>query len=64
MQAFLTLKERLVSALDWELPFELMCEASDFAIGVVLGQNRERIFQVTYYASRTLNETQLNYATT
>ena len=60
--AFLTLKEKLVSAPiivapNWELPFELMCDASDFAIGAVLGQKRERIFQVIYYASKTLNET-------
>ena len=69
MQAFLTLKEKLVSTLivvapDWELHFELMCDASDFAIGALLGQKRERIFQVIYYAIRTLNEAQLNYAVT
>ena len=52
VQAFSILKDRLVSApivvaLDWDLPFELMCDASDYAIGAVLGQQRERIFQVT-----------------
>ena len=41
-----------------------MCNASDFAIGAVLGQKRERIFQVIYYASITLNKAQLNYVTT
>ena len=41
-----------------------MCDASDYAIGAVLGQKRERIFQVIYYTSRTLNDAQLNYATT
>ena len=51
MHAFLTLKEKLVSAPivvapDWELPFELMCDVSDFAIGAVLSQKRKRIFQV------------------
>ena len=60
MQAFSVLKDRLVSAPivvapDWDLPFELMCDASDYAIGVVLGQKRETIFQVIHYASRTLN---------
>ena len=69
MQAFLVLKDRLVSTPivvtpNWDLPFELMCEASDYAIGAMLGQKRERIFQVIYYASRTLNDAQLNYATT
>ena len=41
-----------------------MCDASDYAIGEVLGQKRERTFQVIYYASRTLNDAQLNDATT
>ena len=41
-----------------------MCDTSDYAIRAVLGQKRERIFQVIYYACRTLNDAQLNYATT
>ena len=69
LHAFLVLKDRLISAPivvapDWSFPFELMCDASDYAIGAVLGQKREKIFQVIYYASRTLNDAQLNYATT
>ena len=69
MQIFSILKDKLVSTPivvepDWDLPFELMCDPSDYAIGVVLGQKRDRIFQVIQYASRTLNEVQLNYATT
>ena len=61
VQAFSILKDRLVSAPivvtpHWDLPFELMCDASDNAIRAVLGQKRERIFQVIYYASRTLND--------
>ena len=69
MRAFSVLKDKLVStpivvAPDWSFAFELMCDASDYAIGAVLGQKRERIFQVIYYASRTLNDAQLNYATT
>ena len=68
MQDFSILKDRLVStpivvAPDWDLLFELMCDASDYAIGAVLGQKREWIFQVIHYASRTLNDAQLNYAT-
>ena len=63
------MKDKLVStpivvAPDWDLPFELMYDASDYAIGAVLGQKRERIFKVIYYASQTLNDAQLNYATT
>ena len=48
---------------DWDLLFELMCDARDYTIGAVLGHKREQIFQVIYYASRTLNDAQLNYAT-
>ena len=69
MQAFLFLKEKLVSAPivvapDWDLPFELMCDARDYEIGALLGQKRERTFQVIYYASRTLDDAQLNYVIT
>ena len=43
VEAFSTLKAKLISAPvlttpDWSLPFELMCDASDYAIGAVLGQ--------------------------
>ena len=54
----------IVVAPDWNLPFEFMCDGSDYAIGAVLGQKRDITFQVIYYASRTLNDAQLNYATT
>ncbi|KAM6562879.1 hypothetical protein CsatB_022877 [Cannabis sativa] len=69
LKAFKVLKEKLISAPivtspNWELPFELMCDASDYAIGVVLGQRVDRVFHTIYYASRTLNDAQLNYATT
>ena len=69
LKAFLFLKEKLVLAPivvapDWNIPFELMCDVSDYTIGAVLGQKRERTFQVIYYASRMLNDAQLNYATT
>ena len=67
-QALCTLKEKLVSTptvvtLDWELPFELMCDASDYAVGAVLGQKNDRVFYAIYYTSRMLNEAQINYAT-
>ena len=69
VQAFSILKNKLVSAPivvapDWDLSFELMCDASDYVIEAVLGQKRDRIFQVIHYASQTLNDAQLNYATT
>ncbi|CAL8152356.1 unnamed protein product [Prunus armeniaca] len=53
-----------ITAPNWSLPFELMCDASDYAIGVVLGQQKEKLLHVIHYASRTLNDAQLNYSTT
>nr|CAN69525.1 hypothetical protein VITISV_042301 [Vitis vinifera] len=41
-----------------------MCDASDFAIGAVLGQREDGKPYVIYYASKTLNEAQRNYTTT
>ena len=49
---------------DWRLPFELMYDVSDQAIGAVLGQRKDKRLYVIYYASKTLSEAQLNYATT
>ncbi|KAM6551041.1 hypothetical protein CsatB_000849 [Cannabis sativa] len=69
LEAFQILKEKLISAPivttpNWELPFEIMCDASDYAIGAVLGQRVDKVFRTIYYASKTLNDAQLNYATT
>ncbi|KAK9048798.1 hypothetical protein SSX86_032234 [Deinandra increscens subsp. villosa] len=68
-QAFDTLKDSLVSAPiiqppDWNLPFEIMCDASNQAVGAVLGQRKDRVPHVIYYASRTLDHAQRNYSTT
>ena len=41
-----------------------MCDASDYAIGVVLGQRKGRIFHTIYYARKVLNDAQINYAIT
>jgi len=38
-----------------------MCDASDFAIGTVLGQHIDNRQYMIYYASRALNNAQLNY---
>ena len=53
----------IVRAPNWQLPFEVMCEASDFAIGSVLGQREDGKPYVIYYVSKTLNEVQRNYTT-
>ncbi|XP_021727899.1 uncharacterized protein LOC110695013 [Chenopodium quinoa] len=63
------LKEALISAPiiqppNWELPFELMCDASDFAVGSVLGQRKDKNLHAIYYTSKTLDEAQRNYTTT
>ncbi|XP_075497315.1 uncharacterized protein LOC142534262 [Primulina tabacum] len=67
--AFQILKEKLITAPvmiapDWGSPFEVMCDASDTALGGVLGQKRDKCIHVIYYASMTLSAAQLNYATT
>ena len=49
---------------DWSQPFKIMCDASNYAVGAVLGQRREGKPFVVYYASRTLNDAQMNYTTT
>ncbi|KAL5571515.1 hypothetical protein UlMin_021112 [Ulmus minor] len=69
LKAFLELKQKLSSAPvivtpDWAAPFELMCDASDVAVGAVLGQKRNRVFHSIYYASKTLQGAQLNYTVT
>ena len=51
-------------APNWQLPFQVMYDASDFAIGVVLGQREDGKPYVIYYASKTLNGAQRNYTTT
>ena len=63
LNAYLTTAP-IVRAPNWKLPFEVMCDASDLAIGAVLGQREEGKPYVVYYASKTLNEAQRNYTTT
>nr|GFB97785.1 DNA-directed DNA polymerase [Tanacetum cinerariifolium] len=54
----------ILIAPNWDLPFELMCDASDFAIGAVLGQRHEKHFKPIHYASKTMNNAETNYTTT
>nr|GEX03461.1 reverse transcriptase domain-containing protein [Tanacetum cinerariifolium] len=69
IKAFQTLKQKLTEAPiliapNWDLPFELMCDASDFAIGAVMGQRYEKHFRPIHYVSKTLTEAEFNYTTT
>ncbi|GJW91358.1 reverse transcriptase domain-containing protein [Tanacetum coccineum] len=69
IESFNTLKRKLTEAPiliapDWDLPFELMCDASDFAIGAVLGQRKNKHFQPIHYASKTMTKAQAHYTTT
>nr|GEY78912.1 reverse transcriptase domain-containing protein [Tanacetum cinerariifolium] len=69
IKAFQTLKKKLTEAPiliapNCDLPFELMCDASNFAIGAVLGQRHEKHFWPIYYASKTLIDAESNYTTT
>nr|GEX11263.1 DNA-directed DNA polymerase [Tanacetum cinerariifolium] len=68
IEAFQTLKRKLTEAPilvapDWDLPFELMCDTSYFAIGAVLGQRKTKHFQPIHYASKTMTDAQVHYTT-
>nr|GEV89111.1 reverse transcriptase domain-containing protein [Tanacetum cinerariifolium] len=69
VEAFQTLKRKLTEAPiliapDWDMPFELMCDASDFAIGAVLWQRQDKHFRPIHYASKNMTEAESNYTTT
>ncbi|GKA28041.1 reverse transcriptase domain-containing protein [Tanacetum coccineum] len=68
-KAFESLKEKLTCAPvivspNWNLLFELMCDASDFAVGAVLGKKDGKNFHPIYFASKTLNFAQQKYTVT
>jgi hypothetical protein len=64
-QAFWALKKILMSTPviqppKWGAPFEIMCDTSDYVVRAVLGHRIDKLPHVIYYASRTLNDVQLN----
>nr|GEZ11557.1 reverse transcriptase domain-containing protein [Tanacetum cinerariifolium] len=68
-EAFRNLKEKLTEAPiliapNWDQPFNLMCDASNFAVGAVLGQRVEKHFRPIHYASKTMTQAETNYTTT
>ena len=67
--AFMMLKQALIKAPivqspNWDIPFEIMCDALDYAVGAVLGQRLQKKSTTICYASKTLVEAQINYTTT
>ncbi|KAK3125119.1 hypothetical protein QOZ80_7BG0600300 [Eleusine coracana subsp. coracana] len=60
----INVKAPIIQPPDWKLPFEIMCDASDYAVGAVLGQTKDKKHHAIAYASKTLTGAQLNYATT
>ncbi|GKA24278.1 reverse transcriptase domain-containing protein [Tanacetum coccineum] len=69
VESFNILKKKLTEAPilvapDWDLPFEIMCDASDYAVGAVLGQRKTKHFQPIHYASKTMTDAQAHYTTT
>ena len=68
-RTFTILKQALIEAPilqspNWDLPFEIMCDASDYTVGGILGQRLDKKLTTIYYASKTLVEAQINYTTT
>ena len=68
-RAFRMLNQALIEAPilqspNWDLPFEIMCDASDYAVGAVLGQRLNKKPTAICYASKTLIEAQIDYTTT
>ncbi|GJY59304.1 reverse transcriptase domain-containing protein [Tanacetum coccineum] len=69
IEAFNIVKKKLTEtpilvAPDWDLPFEIMCDASDYAVGAVLGQRKTKHFQPIHDASKTMTDAQAHYTTT
>lgn len=69
LEDFSALKNTLISTPIMQhpnqgAPFEIMCEASDYTVGAVLGQKKDNKMNSIYYTRGNLDEAQFNYATT
>nr|GFB65958.1 hypothetical protein [Tanacetum cinerariifolium] len=69
IQAFRTLKDKLTEAPilippNWDQPFELMYDASEYAVEAVLGQRIKKHFRLIHYASKMMNQAEANYTIT
>ena len=61
VESFYGIKEALslapiIQSPDWNLPFEIIRDASDYAVDVVLSQRKNKVLHAIYYASKTLDE--------
>ena len=61
--SFEEIKSRLVEAPIMAKPgcnkeFEILCDASDYEMGAVLGQKADKVFRAIYYSNKTFNEAQ------
>jgi hypothetical protein len=68
-EAFDALKHQLSIAPilrgpDWSLPFHISFEASDTAIGAILGQEENNLPYVIYFISKNMSPAELNYTVT
>ncbi|GJW04530.1 reverse transcriptase domain-containing protein [Tanacetum coccineum] len=65
IQNFYKIARPMTHLLEKDTPFfELMCDASDYAVGAVLGQRKDKYFRPIHYASKTLSDAQTNYTVT
>ena len=67
--AFTMLKQALIEAPiiqspNWDLPFEIICDASHYAVGAVLGKQLDKKPTAICYTCKTLVEAQINNTTT
>ncbi|GJW80642.1 putative nucleotidyltransferase, ribonuclease H [Tanacetum coccineum] len=69
IKSFDILRDKIITAPviiapNWDLDFELMCDASDYVVGDVLGQRIDKKFRPIYYGSKTMNNAHEHYTTT
>lgn len=67
--AFLKIKELVCSApilrgLDWALPFHIHADGSQTTVGVVLGQQVDKVPYAVYFVSKNLASAKLKYIVT
>ena len=68
LSAFLRLKWALIAtpvmqAPNWALHFEVMSDANNYSVRAVFDQRKDNKSYAIYYASRILDNAQVNYAT-